>query len=148
MSNLKKSIFINAPMEKVAKYGTNPKEWGHWYAHLSDPENLVGEGEAGTVGEFKYTMLGMHLPMKVEVIENTQSPEKHVWMGTFEGPLSGKQTFTYIAKDGGTEVDVDIEYTVPGSILGRIADILIIEKIQENATVATLENLKAICESA
>lgn len=147
MSSLKKSIFINAPLEKVAKYGMNPKEWEHWYAHLSGPENLAGDGEAGTIGKFMYTMLGMHLPMTVEVKECSLSPEKYVWAGTFEGPLSGTQTFTYITKDGGTEVTADIVYTVPGSILGKIADLLVVERIQENATIATLENLKVICEA-
>lgn len=147
MSNLKVSNFINAPLEKVSEYAMNPKEWEHWYAHLSGPEKLNGNGDAGTVGEFKYTLLGIHLPMTVKVKECTLSPEKHVWIGTFAGPLYGTQTFTYMPKNGGTEVTAEIEYTVPGSIFGKIANILVIEKIQENATIATLANLKAICEA-
>lgn len=147
MSNLKKSIFIKAPMDKVVKYATNPKEWAHWYTHLSEPENLTGTGEKGTVGEFKYTIIGMNLPMTVEVKENSPSNGKHVWIGTFEGPLSGTQTFTYMEKDGGTELDVEIDYKLPGSILGKFADALIVERIQENATTATLNNLKTICEA-
>lgn len=147
MSNLKKSIFIDAPFEKVASYGKNPKEWAHWYAHLSEPKNLKGDGETGTVGEFTYSMLGIHLPMTVEVKEFSTTPEKQVWVGSFTGPLSGIQTVTYLTKDNGTEVTIDIDYTVPGSILGKIADLVVIEKIQENATIATLGSLKAICES-
>ena len=147
MSSLKESIFINAPLEKVAGYAMNPKEWAHWYAHLSEPTKLVGDGDTGTVGEFKYTILGIHLPMTVEVKECTQGSEKHVWKGTFEGPLSGTQTFTYIAKDGGTQVVGEIDYNMPENIVGKVANLLVVEKIQENATVATLKNLKAICES-
>ncbi|MDH7487805.1 MAG: hypothetical protein QHJ81_16220 [Anaerolineae bacterium] len=41
----------------------------------------------------------------------------------------------------------DIEYTVPGSALGRIADRLIIERMQERAIQQTLENLKLLCEA-
>lgn len=147
MSNLKKSIYIDAPVEKVALYGINPKEWGHWYAHLSEPEKLVGEGEVGTVGEFKYSLLGTHLPITITVKEFNESPKEFVWIGKVDGPMAGTQKFTYTEKNGGTEVNADIEYTVPGSILGKIANLLIIEKILENSTVATLENLKAICEA-
>lgn len=147
MSTLKQSIFINAPLEKVAEYAMNAKEWANWYAHLSEPIKLVGDGETGTVGEFKYTILGIHLPMTVEVKEYSHGPEKYVWKGTFEGPLSGTQTFTYLAKEGGTEVTADIEYRIPENIVGKVANLLVVEKIQENATIATLKNLKAICES-
>jgi len=147
MSHLKKSIFINTPLKKVVDFGTNPNKWALWYAHLSGPEKLTGEGEAGTKGEFKYSLLGIHLPMTVEVKESVTTETSHFWKGTFEGPLSGVQTFSYLSKDNGTDVTVEIEYTVPGSILGKIADVLIIEKLQENATIHTLENLKAICES-
>jgi hypothetical protein len=147
MSKGKRSILINAPFDKVAEYGKNPKEWAHWYANLSEPKKLVGDGEAGTVAEFTYSMLGMHLPMTVEVKECSSTPDKQVWVGTFTGPLSGTQTVTYLAKDNGTEVNIEIDYTVPGSILGKIADLVVIEKIQENATIATLESLKVICEA-
>lgn len=147
MSSLKETIFINAPLEKVVGYAMDPKEWAHWYAHLSEPVKLVGDGEAGTVGEFKYSILGIHLPMTVEVKDCSHSPEKHVWMGTFEGPLSGTQTFTYVAKDGGTEVIAAIDYNMPENIVGKVANLLVVEKIQENATIATLKNLKAICEN-
>ncbi len=147
MSSLRESIFINAPLGKVAGYGMDPKEWAHWYAHLSEPIKLTGDGEAGTVGEFKYTILGVHLPMTVEVKECSHGSDKHVWKGTFEGPLSGTQTFTYLDKDGGTEVVADIEYDMPENIIGKVANLLVVEKIQENATIATLKNLKAICES-
>lgn len=147
MSRLTKSIFIDAPLEKVAEYGKNPNGWAHWYAHLSEPKKLVGDGEVGTVGEFTYSMLGMHLPMMVEVKEWSAGPDKYVWSGTFEGPLSGTQKVTYLPNGDGTDVTLEIEYTVPGNIFGKIADLILLEKVQENATVATLENLKAFCEA-
>jgi uncharacterized membrane protein len=60
--------------------------------------------------------------------------------------MSGTQTFTYTPEENGTHIDVEIEYTVPGSVLGRIANSLFIEKLQENATDQTLANLKAMLE--
>lgn len=147
MSLLKQSIFINAPLEKVFAYATNPKDWSNWYAHLTGPEKLSGNGEAGTVGEFKYILVGQHLPMTIEVKEKSQTADHAIWRGTFDGLLHGVQLFAYQAKDGGTDLTVDIEYSVPGNIFGKIMDLVLIEKLQTNSTTHTLENLKAICES-
>jgi len=43
-------------------------------------------------------------------------------------------------------VTADIAYTVPGKALGKIADRLIIERMQERGLEQTLENLKLLCE--
>ncbi len=147
MSNVKKSIFIAVPVDKFGAYAKNPKDWPQWYVHLSGPDELEGDGGAGTQAEFKYSMLGIHLPVTIKVVECNTSPEKHYWRGIVEGGIAATQTMTAIAKDGGSEATLEIEYTIPGNILGKIADALILEKIQENATMATLENLKAICEA-
>jgi hypothetical protein len=40
-----------------------------------------------------------------------------------------------------------IDYTVPGKLLGHIADKLVIERLQEKAIEQTLENLRILCEA-
>jgi len=147
MSHLAHSIFIDAPLDKVAKYVSNPEEWAHWYIHLSGPDKLTGKGEAGTVGEFRYSLMGMHLPMTIEVTENTIGTDRHVWRGIFRGTISGAQTCTYVSKNGGTEATIEIDYELPGNILGKAVDALLLERLQNNATKGTLENLKVMCEA-
>lgn len=146
MSVIERSIFINAPVEEVFKPASDPKAWEQWYAGLSGPDSMVGEGEAGSVLSFNYSMIGLKLPITVKVIERSTSPEKCVWSGTFEGGIDGKQTFTYTKKDGGTQVDAHIEYTIPGKVLGKIANNKIVEKLQEHATEHSLSNLKVLAE--
>ncbi|NTW72864.1 MAG: SRPBCC family protein [Eubacteriaceae bacterium] len=147
MSVIKKSIFINAPLEKVYNYTTaNPEEWSHFYVNLTGPEKLTGKGEAGTVGEFKYNMLGLHFDMTIEVVESKIAAERALWIGNFKGPIFGTQRSIYVPKDGGTELTIEIESTRPESILKRIANSLIVDRMQENALVHTLENIKTVCE--
>ncbi len=38
-----------------------------------------------------------------------------------------------------------LEYTVPGKLLGKVADRLIIERMMERNMENTLENLNALC---
>ncbi len=41
----------------------------------------------------------------------------------------------------------EIDYTIPGKVLGKIADSLLIEKMQERGLEQTLDNLKLLCEA-
>jgi uncharacterized membrane protein len=147
MAIVKKSIFINAPVERVYKYARDPRKWSQWYANLSGPDKLSGEGEAGTVVELKMSLIGLHFPVTVEVVEDNLNPTGSGWVGNVKGPLAGKQVFTYIPKENGTEASVELEYTVPANFMGTIINTLIFEKIVENGLKHTLENLKIICEA-
>ncbi len=42
---------------------------------------------------------------------------------------------------------MDIDYTVPGSVLGKFADVLFVERMMGNAAEGTLKNLKSLCEA-
>lgn len=146
MAHVKKSILIHAPVEKVYALARDPNRWPTWYVGLSEPEKLTGEGEVGTVAKFSYMMAGMRFPVTIEVLEDYVGPEGARWKGKIGGPLAGEHTWTYTPKDGDTEVAADLEYTVPGAALGRIANRLIIERMQERSAEQTLENLKLLCE--
>ena len=146
MAQIKKSTLIHAPIEKVYAVARDPNRWPDWFVGMSDIDQLTGEGEVGTVAEFGYTMAGVRFPVTVEVLEDHFSPEGARWKGKIGGPLAGEQTWTYTPKGGDTEVTVDMEYTVPGKALGKIANRLIIERTQERSLVQTLENLKILCE--
>lgn len=93
-----------------------------------------------------YLLAGMRFPVTSRVLEDHFTPEGARWKGQIEGPLAGEHTWIYTPKEGGTEVTVDMEYTVPGALLGRIADRLIIEHMQERSLEQTLENMKLLCE--
>ena len=147
MAHIKKTIFINAGLEKVYSVARDPKQWSTWFAGLTEPDKVTGNGEVGTIVEAKYLMGGTQFPVTTRVVEDKLSQDEANWKGKIEGPLSGEQTWTYRAREGKTEVTVDVEYTVPGSALGKIADRLIIEKMQERSTDLTLENLKSLCET-
>ena len=148
MAHLKKSVLIHAPVEKVAAFARDPKNWSTFWVGLSEPEEQTGEGEVGTVVKHSYLMAGMRFPVTSRVLEDRPEPEGTRWKGAIEGPLSGEQTWAYTRKGNDTEVTTEIEYTVPGSALGRIADRLVIERMQERALGQTLENLKLLCEAA
>ncbi len=146
MAHLTKGILIYASVEDVYAVARDPMRWPEWFEGMSEIENLTGGGEVGTVAEFSYMMAGMSFPVANEVLEDTFSSEYAQWTGKIEGPLAGQHTWTYTPTEEGTQVTVDMEYTVPGKALGQLADRLVIEGMQERALVQSLENLKRLCE--
>lgn len=146
MTHLKKSILIHAPVEEVFALATDPTRWDTWFSGLGEPERITGAGEVGTVVEHSYLMAGIRFPLTSRVLEKQISPEGGHWRGKAMGPMAGQHTWTYTPKNGDTEVTVEMEYTVPGKALGKIADRLIIERMEERSLEQTLENLKLLCE--
>ncbi|MDA8171795.1 MAG: SRPBCC family protein [Nitrospiraceae bacterium] len=144
MAHLKKSILINAPLDKVYTLARDPKRWASWWVGLSEPEKITGDGGAGTVVEQSYLLMGLRFPVPTRVLEDRIGPEGAFWKCKMEGPLAGEQTWTFIPKGNDTEVTAEMEYTVPGKLLGKIADRLIIERMMERNIGNTLENLKML----
>lgn len=147
MKSVKKSILIMATANDIYSLARDPERWGHWYANLAAPKIKNGNGEVGTIVECQYNLLGIHFPMSIEVTEDYSSAQECRWTGLIKGPISGKQRCIYQQKDQGTEVIFEIEYSLPEGIIGKIADGVIVEKLQANSMMQTLESLKIFCES-
>ncbi len=148
MVHMEKSIVIDAPLAKVTALGTDPKRWHTWFAGLTEPEKITGNGEPGTVVEHHYLMMGLRFPVTSRVTEYTSTPHESQWHGTIEGPLNGKQHWSYVAEGDKTRVTARLDYTIPGSIFRQIANRLVIEGIEERNLQQTLENLKLMSEAA
>jgi ligand-binding SRPBCC domain-containing protein len=148
MATFEKTIFINAPVGKVYEYTINPENWSHFYNGLSEAESVHGKGEVGTIVKSSYSMMGMHFPITIEVTESQLTADGAIWKGNITGSFPTKQTSRYIAKDGGTELTFDIDSVPPETLFTKILDKLVTDKMEENSTQHTLENIKAICESA
>lgn len=147
MSVIKKTILVNAPIEKVYAFARDPERWHTWWAGLGAPESIHGNGDAGTVVKHRYTLAGINFPVTTKVTLDKAGPKQAQWKGEIEGPLAGNHEWNYAAKGEQTEVTTNINYTVPAGAVGKIADTMLIEHLQEKAITHTLDNLKLFCES-
>jgi len=146
MAHITRDILIQAAPEAVYAVARDPNRWATWFANLSGPEKLEGDGGAGTVGHYTYKMAGMAMPVKVTVLEDAASPSGCRWVGRVEGAITAEQTFVYAPEGGGTRLTVEIDYTVPGAGLGKLADKLVVERFNERVADQTLKALKQLCE--
>ncbi|HLA82178.1 MAG TPA: SRPBCC family protein [Thermoleophilia bacterium] len=152
MTHIHDSITINAPVDRVYALARNPRKWSTWWVGLSDPKKVKGDGSSGTEVEQDYLVAGFPFHIKNRVLDDRVDPDGTAhWRGVFEGKIHGEQKWDYVpSDDGGTLVNADIDYSLQsnaiGELLGRVADRLIIERMEERAIHQTLENLKFMVE--
>ncbi len=146
MWSIRKRVFIDRRMEEVHRFATNPTHWYQWYAGLSEAENLLGKGEKGTSLDLRYFFFGRDFSMHVLVEENAPIEDGFVWRCLVTGTIEATQTWTYKAKNGGTEILFKMDYELHGNILGVMANTLYLNKLMSNSIEQTLQNLKDISE--
>jgi hypothetical protein len=102
---------------------------------------------AGNKWGFEYDMFGVPVRGESECIE-FERPSKYVWK-TIPESSTIDTTFSYgfEPKEGGTRVSLDVDYQVPEKVLGgKIADKLVIERMNEHEADAAINNLKVVLE--
>jgi uncharacterized membrane protein len=147
MGHTKDSIHINAPVEKVVDFGADPQRWATFMTGMSGPDKTIGDGGVGTQYEIMMRTAGLRMHLTVRLVENRREPDGGAHSRfEFEKGGSGWQTWDLKPENGGTLVAMEEEYTVPGSVLGKVVDRLIFEKMNARDMHHSLENLKLLME--
>lgn len=120
MERIEKSIFINAPVEKVWDTMLNDETYRTWTAEfnpssyfegdwsLGSDMRFLGEGEGGVVGGMlakitdnqKYEYVSMEHYGIINGDEIDESAQE--WVGA-------KEAYTFESKDGGTELKIEVD---------------------------------------
>ena len=136
---------INCAPQKALDYIANVQNHPAFISSLKSIDNLKGDPkQPGAVWNWSYIMGG------VQIIGNAQTAEYEEGKRFVYKTTSGLQsTFTYeVAPDGeGTRLSITVEYDAPQSVLAKISDKAVIERLNQNEAEQAGENLKAILES-
>lgn len=112
-----------------------------WAPSLEKVWDVQGHG-AGCTCKWQYKMSGASFEGSAEITE--ASPERIVL--STSGGIPSTWVYELTPADGGTHLKLSIDYTVPGSVLGAIADKLLVERQNQKEIKQTLANLKARLE--
>lgn len=137
-------IVINAPVDKVADYATNPDNAPAWYVNIKSaiwktPQPLV----VGTQVEFVAHFLGRRLAYTYEFIELI--PPQKVVMRTVDGPFPMETTYTWNAIDSQTTKMTLRNKGTPSGFSGFLAPFMAI--MMRKANTKDLNTLKKIMEA-
>lgn len=145
MVHITRTININAPLLKVFDYVTNPENWTRYVTSLIDVKNVSNKTPVpGTTFEWVYRMLGMNFSGKGSVIEYEKDKRFTIKM---EGAFPIKETYNFEDVGGSTRLTFEIDYEMPGQILGVIANSRLVEKLNIREADTVLEKVKTLCEA-
>jgi len=137
MPKINNSINISAPVEKVFAYIDDPLTSLEWFVGMTEVTDVTGSG-VGQHFHWKYNMVGIPLRGETTVSEHVPN-ERRVVEG--KGGVTSTFTFTFAPHEGGTKLGMDIDYTIPVPVLGKLAEKLVFKRNQREAQMS-MENIK------
>lgn len=142
MSYVEGSTIINVSASKIQQALEDVEHAPEWAGNLEKVWNVKGRG-TGCTYQWQYKQKGISFNGHTKILES--SPGRFIM--TTSGGIPSTWTWTMLPIDNNsTELKLSIEYTVPGSVFGKIADRLVVEKQNQQAIVQGLTNLKAKLE--
>jgi coenzyme Q-binding protein COQ10 len=142
MIKIKKQIHIDAPVEKVFEFAVDPEKLPEIWPSMIRTENVEELPSGGSDYDWDYKMAGMSFHGHTHTTEFV--PNKHVVVENKTG-IPSKFVWDYSAENGGTQLDLEVEYEVPVPLLGKLAE-KAVRKINENEAEIMLANLKVVTE--
>ena len=137
MAKVERSITINAPVEKVFNYIEDPMNNPEWVPSIMEITDVSGSG-VGKHHRWTYKMAGVLL--KGETTFTEHIPNERI-VTQSKGGVTSTWIFSFKTQDGGTMMELDIEYTIPIPVLGKIAEKIVLKRNEREADLA-ISNIK------
>lgn len=143
MAKYESSVGIKAPVEKVFEYVKKPESLPEFWPSLIEVNNVKELPDGGYSYDFVYKLAGMRLTGSSE---DTEFVPNERLVSVSAGGIESKISWFFRPEDGGTNLSVEAEYTVPVPVLGKFAESIIIRQIEKEAEVI-LDNLVSLMEA-
>lgn len=143
MTTVKRDVFINASPDDVAAIINDPHRLPEWYAGVESVEPDDVFPEVGGQVELVYKAAGTTFTITQTALEHISGELGVIRM---EGMIAGTNRWDLAPEGSGTRVTSTFDYEMPGGALGKIADKLIVERMNTKNLEDSLKNLKALVE--
>ena len=137
MVEIMKSIIIEAPVDKVFNYISNPQNMLEWHPNITKIRNLTGKG-TDLQWVWDYKMMGINFTGKARVISSIICTELRI---DSTGDIESNWTFSFSPEAGGTRLDFQVGYTIPTPVLNSVNESIAIRR-NERVTEMALANIK------
>ena len=142
MPRIRKSITINAPVEKVFEYISNPENMLEWWSNVTAIRDITGRGELQS-WTFDYKMMGLHFKGMAKVTRSRLNYERRV---ESKGGMDANWYWEFRPADGGTQLRWVIDYTISVPVLGKIGELFITRRTERVARFS-MTNIKERMEA-
>jgi uncharacterized membrane protein len=143
MERMTKTIYINAPVEKVFAYMEDASNLPEIWPSMVEVNNIQAEQKGFATYDWTYKMAGVQIRGASKTLEYV--PNKRIVVINEKG-IESKFTWDYSPESNGTKLSVEVEYAIPGSVLGKLAKSFIVKQNEREANTL-LDNLKMRMET-
>jgi uncharacterized protein YndB with AHSA1/START domain len=145
MSHLSTTFRVDAPPDTVFSLIADPSRAPEWQTMISEMGEI--SGRPGGVGS-SYTGFYRVAGRRIEghfIVTAAERPTLHQAAGTTRGGWA-RWTTVIEAIDGGSEVRADLEYELPGELIGSLFGILTGNRLEQEFR-RTYDNLRELAEA-
>jgi hypothetical protein len=143
MAKVERSILINASPETLDAITSDGKRLPEWYAGIEKAEPDGTFPEVGGKMVNTYKSAGITFEITQTVLERVPGKSAKYKM---EGMITGVNEWVFEPEGDGIRVTAIFDYEMPGGALGKVADKLVVEKMNVENLEKSLEGLKKLAE--
>ena len=137
MATITRSSSVQAPIEKVFEYVSDPLNLTEWMVGLMEVTDVTGSG-ADMHMRWKYKMAGIPFAGETQYLEYVANERT---VSESKGGIPSKFTWTFSPDGNGTKLDLNVDYTIPVPVLGKLAEKLVLKRNEREADL-WMENIK------
>ena len=137
-----KSITIKSPVEKIFDYISEPTNLPEIWPSLMEIKDVQRLPDGNINNRWVYKMAGVRLEGTSEGVESVANQRI---VSKTKGGVESTQTWMFQPEGDETKVTLEIEYTIPIPLLGKLAEAIIV-KMNEHEGEVILANLKSRME--
>jgi coenzyme Q-binding protein COQ10 len=143
VAKIERSIYIEAPPEAIQALIVDTSRWREWSEEVEgvQPDDIWPH--AG--GEVSMAVKAPGVSGDLKYISREYAPGRSMTL-EIEGMVSGVVRYTYTPEGDGTCLTIDMDYEMPGGILGKAIDKLVMERQSTGNLDKRLAKMKAVLE--
>jgi ribosome-associated toxin RatA of RatAB toxin-antitoxin module len=142
MSEIRKSVTIDATAAELFAIVDDPTNFPKYVPNVTGVEDVTSsEGRIGDTFRVIYKVLGVSFDEKFTTTEYER--EKRI-TSSFKGGMTGEFRWTFEPQGERCKVSVQIDYGVAGGVLGKAADLMMLESANAKSIEGMLENLRRL----
>jgi uncharacterized membrane protein len=143
MANVQRSVEVKASPEATMALLSDASRWPEWYPGMTEIHVADPFPDKGGTATFRVKSAGISMQITETVLDYQPGKLQLLQM---EGMLSGQARWELTPKGDETTLTTTFDYVLPGGVFGRIADALIVQRMNTKSLEDALRNFKALVE--
>jgi len=139
MAKIDKEVWVEAPIEKIFGYISDPRNLPEFWPSLMEIKDVQSLPNGGYSARWVYKMLGMRFEGTGEY---TQIVPHRFFVIETKGDIRSTIAWTVRSLENKTRVTLTIDYKVPVPLLGKLAEYIAL-KMNEQEADLIMANLQA-----